>query len=61
MVASPTDTEARTGIATIRDGLIWPDNEEMKKLDVDASRMDEEWAKRPMEVIRYCLRDTYLP
>ena len=27
--------------------LIWPDNEEMKKLDVDASRMDEEWAKRP--------------
>ena len=41
--------------------LIWPDNEEMKKLDVDASRMDEEWAKRPMEVIQYCLRDTYLP
>ena len=27
--------------------LIWPDNEEMKKLDVDASRMDEEWAKDP--------------
>ena len=41
--------------------LIWPDNEEMKKLDVDASKMDHEWATRPMEVIQYCLRDTHLP
>ena len=41
--------------------LIWPDNEEMKKLDVDASKMDHEWANRPMEVIQYCLRDTHLP
>jgi len=41
--------------------LIWPEDEDRRKLDVDSSRMDEEWASRPEEVIRYCLRDTHLP
>ena len=40
--------------------LIWPDNDEMKKLDIDASRMDHEWKTRPDEVVKYCLRDTHL-
>ena len=44
--------------------LLWPENEDMQKLDVDASRMDEEWAKgetRRKEILEYCLRDTLLP
>ena len=24
-----------------------PDDEEMQKMDIDASKMDEEWASRP--------------
>ena len=27
--------------------LLWPDDEEMQKMDIDASKMDEEWASRP--------------
>ena len=41
--------------------LLWPDDEEMQKMDVDASKMDEEWAARPDEVLEYCVRDTVLP
>ena len=41
--------------------LLWPDDEEMQKLDVDASKMDEEWASRPDVVMEYCVRDTHLP
>ena len=41
--------------------LLWPDDEEMQKMDIDASRMDEEWAARPEEVLEYCVRDTVLP
>jgi len=41
--------------------LLWPDEEEMQKLDVDASKMDEEWASRPDVVMEYCVRDTHLP
>ena len=41
--------------------LLFPENEEMQKMDVDASRMDEEWAERPDEVVEYCLRDAELP
>ena len=41
--------------------LLWPDDEEMQKMDIDASRMDEEWAERPDEVLEYCVRDTVLP
>ena len=41
--------------------LLWPDDEEMQKMDIDASRMDEEWAARPDEVLEYCVRDTVLP
>ena len=41
--------------------LLWPDDEEMQKMDIDASRMDEEWAERPDEVLDYCVRDTVLP
>mgnify|MGYP001163975398 CR=1 FL=1 len=41
--------------------LLWPDDDEMQKMDVDASKMDEEWAARPDEVMDYCVRDTVLP
>ena len=41
--------------------LLWPDDEEMQKMDIDASKMDEEWAARPDEVLDYCVRDTVLP
>ena len=41
--------------------LLFPDNEDMQKIDVDASKMDEEWASRPDEVLEYCLRDAELP
>ncbi len=41
--------------------LLFPDDEEMQKMDVDASKMDEEWAVRPEVVIEYCLRDAELP
>jgi len=41
--------------------LLFPENEEMQKIDIDASNMDEEWANRPEEVIEYCLRDAELP
>ena len=30
-------------------------------MDIDASRMDQEWAERPEEVLEYCVRDTVLP
>ena len=35
--------------------LLFPDNEDMQKIDVDASKMDEEWANRPEEVLEYTL------
>ena len=41
--------------------MLWPDDEEMQKMDIDASKMDEEWAARPDEVLDYCVRDTVLP
>ena len=41
--------------------LLFPDDEDMQKMDVDASKMDEEWANRPEVVIEYCLRDAELP
>ena len=41
--------------------LLFPDNAEMQKMDVDASNMDEEWANRPDVVMDYCLRDAELP
>ncbi len=41
--------------------LLFPDREELRKLDIDASRMDEEWAARPDEVLHYCVQDTVLP
>ena len=39
--------------------LLWPDDEEMQKMDIDASKMDEEWASRPDEVLEYCVRIQY--
>ena len=30
-------------------------------MDVDASKMDQEWAERPDVVLEYCLRDSVLP
>ena len=41
--------------------LLWPDDEDKHKLDIDASQMDREWAERPDEVLEYCVRDTVLP
>ena len=41
--------------------LLFPDNEDLQKIDIDASKMDEEWANRPDEVLEYCLRDSELP
>ena len=41
--------------------LLWPDDQSKRKLDVDASRMDEEWAERPDVVMEYCMMDTHLP
>jgi DNA polymerase I len=41
--------------------LLFPDDEEKHKMDIDASKMDEEWEKRPQEVIDYCVRDAELP
>ena len=41
--------------------LLFPDDEDKHKMDVDASNMDEEWATRPDEVMAYCVRDAELP
>ena len=41
--------------------LLWPEQGDKQKLDVDASQMDMEWANRPEEVMEYCVRDTILP
>ena len=41
--------------------LLWPNQDDKQKLDVDASQMDMEWANRPDEVMEYCDRDTILP
>ena len=41
--------------------LLFPDDEEKHKMDVDASNMDHEWATRPDEVMAYCVRDAELP
>ncbi len=41
--------------------MLFPEREDLRKLDIDASQMDAEWARRPDEVLRYCVRDTVLP
>ena len=41
--------------------LLFPDDEDKHKMDVDASNMDEEWDTRPDEVMAYCVRDAELP
>ncbi len=41
--------------------LLFPEDAERQKMDVDASRMDEEWAARPDVVLEYCRRDAELP
>ena len=41
--------------------LLFPDDEERHKMDVDASKMDQEWADRPDVVMEYCIRDAALP
>ncbi|MAV60240.1 MAG: hypothetical protein CND89_01560 [Marine Group II euryarchaeote MED-G38] len=41
--------------------LLWPDDDEMHKLDIDSSQMDREWEERPEEVLEYCVRDTIIP
>lgn len=41
--------------------LLFPEDEDKQKMDIDSSKMDEEWAKRPDEVMEYCVRDAELP
>ena len=41
--------------------LLFPEDTEKHKMDVDASKMDMEWANRPEEVMEYCIRDAALP
>ena len=41
--------------------LLWPEDEDLHKMDVDASKMDKEWAERPDVVMKYCVQDTILP
>ena len=41
--------------------LLFPEREDLRKLEIDASKMDEEWEKRPHEVLEYCKRDALLP
>jgi DNA polymerase I len=41
--------------------LLFPEDKEKHKMDVDASKMDMEWANRPDEVMEYCIRDAALP
>jgi len=41
--------------------LLFPEREDLRKMDVDASKMDEEWASRPDVVLEYCARDASLP
>jgi len=40
---------------------LFPDDEDKHKMDIDSSKMDEEWANRPDEVMEYCIRDAELP
>ena len=35
--------------------MLWPESEDKQELDIDASKMDEEWAARPDEVMEYCV------
>ena len=41
--------------------LLFPNDIDKHKMDIDASQMDAEWAKRPEEVLAYCQRDAELP
>jgi len=41
--------------------LLFPDDDDRHKMDVDASKMDQEWADRPDVVMEYCIRDAALP
>ncbi len=41
--------------------LLFPEDKDRHKMDVDASKMDDEWAARPQLVMEYCIRDAELP
>ena len=41
--------------------LLFPEREDLRKLEIDASKMDDEWENRPEEVLEYCKRDALLP
>ena len=41
--------------------LLFPERPELRKMEIDASKMDEEWKNRPDEVLKYCIMDTLLP
>ena len=41
--------------------MLFPERADLQKMDVDASRMDEEWMNRPEVVLEYCERDSLLP
>ena len=40
--------------------LLFPNHPELRKMDIDASKMDEEWKNRPEEVMKYCVMDLSL-
>ncbi len=41
--------------------LLFPKRRDLRKLEIDTSKIDEEWEKRPDEVLEYCKRDALLP
>jgi len=41
--------------------LLFPDDVDKHKIELDASKMDEEWATRPSMVMEYCVKDAELP
>lgn len=41
--------------------LLFPERYDLRKLEIDTSKMDTEWEKRPEEVLEYCKRDALLP
>ena len=55
-MASPTGAKPRRETLSFVAALLFPDDEDKHKMDVDASNMDEEWATRPDEVMAYCAR-----
>ena len=61
LVGGPYDSTPKRETLKFVSELLFPEREELRKMDVDASRMDEEWASRPDVVLEYCAQDALLP